>query len=277
MRLGHPARVLPELRAHTLDLLVERHPDVRLARKLVKQALSLFREADRYTRAAPKPGQRRQLREDAKSLLADARRLEMQAVESILGSASVLCATTTGLDSQVLGTRRFDLAVIDEACQSTEPGCWIPLAALRPRGAGRRPLPVAADRGEPGGGGRGFRREPLRAARWRCYGPQHRPAAEGAVPHAPGDHGVLVRASSTTASWRPTRRSRGHLLADLPGVAAVPLTQSPLEFIDTAGAGFDEELEPDGESRLNRQEAELVRPQGAGAAGLRRGRRPTSP
>ena len=52
---------------------------------------------------------------------------------------------------------------------------------------------------------------------------------------------------------------RGHLLADLPGVAAVPLTQSPLEFIDTAGAGFDEELEPDGESRLNRQEAELVR------------------
>ena len=87
VRLGHPARVLPELRAHTLDLLVERHPDVRLARKLVKQALALFREADRYTRATPKPGQRRQLREDAKSLLADARRLEMQAVESILGSA----------------------------------------------------------------------------------------------------------------------------------------------------------------------------------------------
>ena len=52
---------------------------------------------------------------------------------------------------------------------------------------------------------------------------------------------------------------RSHLLADLPGVAAVPLTQSPLEFLDTAGAGFDEEPEPDGESRLNRQEAELVR------------------
>ncbi|MCE5269230.1 MAG: AAA family ATPase, partial [Planctomycetaceae bacterium] len=127
VRLGHPARVLPELRDHTLDLLVERHQDVRLAHKLVKQALSLFREADRHTRAAPKPGARRQLREDAKSLLADARRLEQQAVDSILGSASVLCATTTGLDSQVLGTRRFDLAVIDEACQSVEPGCWIPL------------------------------------------------------------------------------------------------------------------------------------------------------
>jgi superfamily I DNA and/or RNA helicase len=51
---------------------------------------------------------------------------------------------------------------------------------------------------------------------------------------------------------------RGHLLADLPGVAAAPLTQSPVEFFDTAGAGYEEELEPDGESRLNRHEAALV-------------------
>jgi superfamily I DNA and/or RNA helicase len=31
-----------------------------------------------------------------------------------------------------------------------------------------------------------------------------------------------------------------------------------VRFIDTAGAGFEEETEPDGESRLNRQEASLV-------------------
>ena len=55
VRLGHPARVLPELREHTLDLLVEAHHDVRLARKLVKQALGLFREAGKQRRTAPKP------------------------------------------------------------------------------------------------------------------------------------------------------------------------------------------------------------------------------
>jgi superfamily I DNA and/or RNA helicase len=33
---------------------------------------------------------------------------------------------------------------------------------------------------------------------------------------------------------------------------------APAEFIDTAGAGFDEEPEPDGESRLNPSEAEFV-------------------
>jgi superfamily I DNA and/or RNA helicase len=50
----------------------------------------------------------------------------------------------------------------------------------------------------------------------------------------------------------------GHLLRDLPGVGACPLTETPVDFIDTAGAGYDEQLEPDGESRCNPQEAELV-------------------
>ncbi len=51
---------------------------------------------------------------------------------------------------------------------------------------------------------------------------------------------------------------QSHRLVDLPGVLANPLTENPVQFIDTAGAGYDEQLEPDGESRLNPQEAELV-------------------
>jgi len=39
----------------------------------------------------------------------------------------VVCATLTGVDSQVLGERTFDLVVIDEAAQAIEPACWIPL------------------------------------------------------------------------------------------------------------------------------------------------------
>src|SRR5262249_21354458 len=50
----------------------------------------------------------------------------------------------------------------------------------------------------------------------------------------------------------------GRRLVDLPGVTAGPLTETPVQFIDTAAAGYDEEAEPDGESRLNRQEAGLV-------------------
>src|SRR6185436_4653751 len=81
----------------------------------------------KYTRAKPAPGARQEMRAEARQLLADARRIEAMAVQHVLDQATILCSTTTGLDSQVLGQRRFDLAVIDEACQTTEPGCWIPL------------------------------------------------------------------------------------------------------------------------------------------------------
>jgi ATP-dependent RNA/DNA helicase IGHMBP2 len=51
---------------------------------------------------------------------------------------------------------------------------------------------------------------------------------------------------------------REHLLRDLPGIISNDLTGTALDFIDTAGASYDESVEPDGDSRFNRMEAELV-------------------
>jgi DNA polymerase III delta prime subunit len=256
VRLGHPARVLPELRAHTLDLLVEAHPDVRLARKLVKEAMKLFRQADRYTRAKPEPGVRRDARQEARSLLADARRLEMQAVEHLLDTADVLCATTTALDSDLLGTRRFDLAVIDEASQSTEPGCWIPLVrADRLVLAGdHRQLPPTVV--SPEAVAQGFAVS-LFERLMELHGQQ---IARRLVVQYRMHEAIMGFSSEEFYDGELVADAsvRGHRLVDLPGIEASPLSESPVEFLDTAGAGYDEELEPDGESRLNRQEAELV-------------------
>ena len=67
VRLGHPARVLPTLREHTLDLLVEDHDDTRQARKLAKKAYGLFRQAGKWTRGKPEPGERLALRQEART------------------------------------------------------------------------------------------------------------------------------------------------------------------------------------------------------------------
>ena len=107
--------------------MVEDHDDTRQARKLAKKAFGLFRQAGKWTRAKPEPGLRQQLRQEGRALLNDARLLESQAVERILNSATVVCATLTGLNGEILGQRQFDLAVIDEAAQSTEPVCWLPV------------------------------------------------------------------------------------------------------------------------------------------------------
>jgi superfamily I DNA and/or RNA helicase len=51
---------------------------------------------------------------------------------------------------------------------------------------------------------------------------------------------------------------RAHRLCDLAGVALDALTEKAVEFIDTAGAGYDEQMEPSGASRFNTQEADVV-------------------
>ena len=51
---------------------------------------------------------------------------------------------------------------------------------------------------------------------------------------------------------------QGHLLCDLPGVAANELTATAVTFIDTAGAGYDDSQPADSDSRHNPEEAALA-------------------
>ena len=256
VRLGHPARVLPQLREHTLDLMVDDHPDMRQARKFQKEAFGLFRKAAKWTRAKPEPGARRDMRQEARALLADARRLEDQAVDRILNAAPILCATTTGLDPEVLGGRRFDLLVLDEACQTTEPGCWAPLlrcdrVVLAGDPCQLPPTVLSREAARQGFGVSllerliglyGDRATRLLDVQYRMH------EAIMAFPSAEF-YGGSLRADASVAA---------HRLCELAGVREGPLTEAPVQFIDTAGASYDEEREPDGESRLNPQEAALV-------------------
>jgi hypothetical protein len=256
VRLGHPARVMPKLREHTLDFLVEDHNDTRLARKLARAAFALFRQAKKWTRAKPEPGARGDMRREAREMLVDARRLEDLAVEHILNTANVVCATLTGLNGEVLGRRMFDLAVIDEAAQATEPACWPALLrchrlvlagdhcqlppTILSREADEQGLGVSLMERVVGlHGGDVTRRLDVQ---YRMH------ASIMAFPSAAFYEGTL-QAHSAVAE---------HRLTDLAGVNAIPLTALPLEFIDTAGADYDEEAEPGDESRRNPKEADLV-------------------
>jgi ATP-dependent RNA/DNA helicase IGHMBP2 len=156
----------------------------------------------------------------------------------------------------LLGARRFDLGVIDEACQSTEPGCWIPLlrsdrVILAGDHCQLPPTVVSSEAAAEGFGVSLFERLMT----------QHGPAIARQLTVQYRMHQAIMDFPSREfygATLQADPTVCGHLLADLPGVTATPSTQSPVEFIDTAGASFDEEVEPDGESRRNQQEAALV-------------------
>jgi superfamily I DNA and/or RNA helicase len=256
IRVGHPARVLPELRQYTLDAFVETHPNVKLARKLAREAYALREQAAKYTRARPAPGERRAKRQEAKQMLADARKIEDQVAESLLTSARVVCATLTGLDRELLDSQHFDWCIMDEASQSTEAAAWSPLQIVDR-------LVLAGDH---------FQLPPTIISA--------QAAAEGfgislleRLIELPGQdisrrltvqyrmHQDIMKFSSQEFyqdSLVADLAVRGHLLQDLPGLPANELTQTSLLFIDTAGASYDESAEPEGDSLFNLSEADLV-------------------
>ena len=255
VRLGHPARVSEDLRCHSLDGLVEKHESMSIVKEMRQEADALFRQADKWTRAKRTRDQKRDLRREAKQLLAHARALERHAVQSILDHADVICATTT-FNEDLLGDRSFDLAVIDEACQSTEPGCWVPLLRSdRVVLAGdHQQLPPTVLSAEAAAQGFAVSLMERQIKIWgeqvtRLLNVQYRMHRDimGFSSDQFYDNRLLAHDSVAD-----------HTLAEFLQIEANPLTREIVTFIDSAGAGWDEELEPEGLSKRNPQEARLV-------------------
>lgn len=255
VRLGHPARVTERLRDYSLDMLVANDENMDIARDMLKEAEQLFRQAGRHTRSRPKRGAKQDMRREAKELKRGARLMEKQAVQHIIDKADVVCATTT-LDSELLGDRVFDYVIIDEACQSTEPGTWLPmLNAYRVILAGDHcqlpPTVISREAAK-----EGFAVSLLEQVVQR-YGD----AVTRLLTRQYRMHDDIMRFSSEhfyDDELTADESVVAHRLCDLPNVKESEFTSAPVTFIDTAGAGWEEEQEPDGESRRNPEEGRLV-------------------
>jgi superfamily I DNA and/or RNA helicase len=256
IRVGHPARVRPELRQYTLDALAENHPDIKLAHKLVREAYALQEKASKYTRAKPEPGERRAKRQEARQMLSDARKIEDQAVAGLLTNARVVCATLTGLDREMLSKQHFDWCVMDEASQCTEAAAWAPLQIADRLVLAGDPFQLPPTIISAQASAEGFNVSlmerlitDLGKEAVRRLSVQYRM------------HQQIMEFSSLEFYENDLSADAsvcGHLLQDLPGVTENDLTGTPIDFIDTAGASYDESSEPDGDSRFNLQEADLV-------------------
>lgn len=255
VRLGHPARVSEDLRRHSLDALTEQHEVMNLVRQMMKEAEQIERQASRYTRARPDPRQRWQQRQEARELRRHARLLEQQAVSHILENARVVCATTT-FDDSVLGDIRFNTIVIDEACQSVEPGCWVPLRhgnRLILAGDHKQLPPTILSKQAAEDGFSVSLMERLvnhyDTHVTRQLTVQYR--MNRSIMEFSSRHfydGTLV-ADDTVAD---------RVLSDLSPIQAACVDDTPVMFIDTAGTGWNEQIEPDGDSKFNPEEGELV-------------------
>lgn len=258
IRVGHPARVLPHLAEHTLDLKVEDHPDRQVSRELFEEAYSLFGYANRQRkqgRSRERFSNARASSSEAKQLLDEARALEKKAIRAVLSRAQVVCATLSSLDSNVIAGEEFDLALVDEATQAIEPLTLIAfLRAPKVILAGdHKQLPPTVL--SPQAARRGLSRSLFERL---------------LEDHGEGVKRMLAeqyRMHQQIMSF-PSREMYGGGLRAHPSVAERLLTEvltpgaqldaPPVLFLDTAGKGFEDEKAQSSDSRLNPGEAALV-------------------
>ncbi|WP_426745225.1 AAA domain-containing protein [Myxococcus faecalis] len=258
IRVGHPARVAARLQEHTLDIVVEEHPDRVISRDLFDEAFSLLGYARRQRtqgRSRERFSNARASTTEAKAMLDEARALEKKAVRSVLANADVVCVTLASLESSVLAGEKFDLALLDEATQATEP-----LALL---GFLRAPIVILA--GDPQQlPPTVLSQEAARAG-----------LAVSLFERLLEDHGDGVK-RMLREQYRmnarimdfPSREMYAGELRAHPSVAdhtlqdvlppGTEVDAPPVLFLDTAGKGFDEEVEPTTHSLFNTGEADLI-------------------
>ncbi|MBI3547615.1 MAG: AAA family ATPase [Elusimicrobia bacterium] len=256
VRLGHPARTMESLRHATLAAQAAAHPDTKKAADLdARRERVQVQRSRRADRGQLGYDERHERQREIQALWREARELERAVEKEILSNAQVVL-TTHGSISRQMGKDLFDLAVLDEASQATEPLSWIPLLQTKKAVLAGDPLQLpptlysekAADAG-------------LALTLF-----------ERLQKALPKDLQVLLRVQyrmhETIMNFPSSEFYDGKLIADdsvrahlsteLPEVSKTALTEAPLHFVDTAGAGFEEEWDEVMQSRSNKEEAALA-------------------
>ncbi len=248
LRIGHPARVTEQSLGKTLDAQIAEHPHFSELRSLRKKMERVRQQAGQFKRnfGYAEKEHRRQLREEAKTLKADADMLEFYIVNDLLNKCEAVCCTLVGSSHPVLRGRKFTTVFIDEAGQALEPACWIPLLkSQRAVFAGDHcQLPPTIKSHEAAKAGlaktlfeKGIEKHPEQASMLQVQYRMHQSIME--FPSQYYYHDKLIAHDSVK-----------HVL--------LRPYEHPIEFIDTAGNGNIEKQDPETLSRFNEGEAELL-------------------
>ncbi len=256
-RLGHPARITDRVREHTLSYKLAAHPYAKMIDENEARLEQLARQQERrQDRRVMSWEERNEMRDEIHRIRDDIRDLKTQIFKQVWNASDVVVATHTVCGDPLIHAKAFDWVILDEATQGIEPATWIP---LRHGGkvilAGDHcQLPPTVLRSRPGERGLGFT---LFERLYEVLGPKSRVRLERQYRMHEHIMDFSSRRFYDTALVADPSVAR-HVLKDLANVKAEGLDTTPVVFLDTAGLGYEEEVEEGTESRYNPQEAKLV-------------------
>lgn len=248
VRIGNVSRVDESVINQTLELRMSNHIESRNIKKVKLEAADARKKAWRFRRkyGAHERQERTRLKKEAKELSAWARQLEERLIDQILHSAQVVTCTLVGSANKVLQKQKFHTVVIDEAAQAMEAGTWIPIT--------RASKVVLA--GDP------FQLPPTVKsieAKRKGLGIS---LIEKCINRLPDVSflNVQYRMNEDIMGFSNERFYKGQLQADeTVKEYRLPISNNrPVEFIDTAGCGFEEQTGEQGLSRVNPDEFQIL-------------------
>ena len=246
LRIGNPVRVSERLMSLTLDSKMAVHSSMKEIKKLRKQASEFRDMAHKYKRNFGKAEreQRKALFDEARKIMKQVENTEQYIMDDLLARAQIITATLVGANHYTVKNLKFNTVVIDEAGQALEPACWIPILKAKK-------LVLAGD---------------------HCQLP---PTVKSEEAARKGLSLTLLEKCTTLypqsvvllqEQYRMNARIMGYSsrvfyenkLKAHPSVAQHLLfsEDTPLAFVDTAGCGFEEQLE--GTSTTNPEEAAFL-------------------
>ncbi|WP_420317056.1 IGHMBP2 family helicase [Ekhidna sp.] len=247
LRLGHPARLTPEVVENSLDVRISKHPDFNRLREMRKQSEEYRNLAGKYKRSfgREEKKQRDMLYKEAKALKSESRHLENYISESLADKAEVIACTLTGSSHSLISDRLFKTVFVDESSQALEAAAWIPITrAQRVIMSGDHyQLPPTIKSFE---------------------------AAKEGLEDTLFAKGLEAQASSVTMLEVQYRMNpkimgfsseqfyKGKLKADQSILLRPKHFDHVVSMIDTAGAGYAEKIKQETLSTYNEQEAEVL-------------------
>jgi superfamily I DNA and/or RNA helicase len=254
IRIGNPSRVSDVLLEHTLDAQVMAHRAFKDLKNLRKTAAEYKRMAFQFKRqfGHQERAQRQLYKAESQRLLDEADSVEHYITDDLLDNVQVITCTLVGASNKAIRHLSYDTVFIDEAAQALEPGCWVPITrANRVVLAGdHRQLPptVKSLVAEKGGLSvtlfeKCIERQPNVSVMLKTQYRMHHQIME--FSNQQFYNGELVAHESVHSS-------------DLHGYSSIFAPDMAVEFIDTAGCGFNETDMPETMSSANPEEADLL-------------------
>ncbi|HLP28199.1 MAG TPA: AAA domain-containing protein [Candidatus Didemnitutus sp.] len=251
VRLGNLARIDQSVMEHTLGERWKRHGMSADVKDMRKRADEFRRLAMKYKRSFGKAEmeQRKLLLQEARSIIADVRRMEQQVTDLIIDQADVVACTLVATRNEELKGRHFEYVVIDEAGQALDPAMCIPLLrAERVILAGdphQLPPTVIDQQAAQMALGTTMLERAIKA---------HPSAVSLLTEQYRMNHVIMTYSNSTFYEGKVTSHPS---VEDRTVPAGAPLRES-LTIIDTSGRGWEESPGEGSESLANKGEAECA-------------------